>query len=219
VILTKLNNEQIIAVQQNGHVLLTACPGSGKTRVIIHKLAYELSKLSEHSKKRVAALTFTVRASEEIFRRLNAMGINSNRIWSGTLHSFCLEWIIKPHSCYLPELRNGYSIADETFCFDLLNALKVKYKLKPIDPVNLRFNRDGSFVEPKSVQKNLLKEYHKILKEKRLIDFDLLLYYSYRILVIHPKIQVTLSNLSLKREKVRHLFFWSEIQIKLFMLH
>ncbi|MCO5238912.1 MAG: ATP-dependent helicase [Chitinophagaceae bacterium] len=194
-ILAKLNNEQKIAVQQDGHVLLTACPGSGKTRVIIHKLAYELSKLAEHNKKRVAALTFTVRASEEIFHRLNAMGINSNRIWSGTLHSFCLEWVIKPHSCYLPELRNGYSIADETFCSDLLDALKVKYRLKPIDPINLRFNRDGSFVEPKSVQKNLLKEYHEILKKKKLIDFDLLLYYSYRILITHPKIQVTLSNL------------------------
>lgn len=194
-ILSKLNDEQKAAVQQDGHVLLTACPGSGKTRVIIHKLAYEVSGIEAHSKKRVAALTFTVRAAEEIFRRLNAMGINSSRIWSGTLHSFCLEWIIKPYSCYLPELRNGYSIADETFCSDLLDILKAKHGLKSIDPVNLRFNRDGSFVEPKSVQRNLLKEYHEILKSKRLIDFELLLYYSYRILVTHPKIQATLSNL------------------------
>lgn len=194
-ILSKLNDEQKVAVQQDGHVLLTACPGSGKTRVIIHKLAYEVSNIEDYSKKRVAALTFTVRAAEEIFRRLNAMGINSSRIWSGTLHSFCLEWVIKPYSCYLPELRNGYSIADETFCSDLLDTLKTKYGLKSIDPVNLRFNRDGSFVEPKSVQRNLLKEYHQILKSKRLIDFELLLYYSYRILVNHPKIQATLSNL------------------------
>ncbi|MGJ1414427.1 UvrD-helicase domain-containing protein [Sphingobacterium multivorum] len=194
-ILSKLSDEQKAAVQQDGHVLLTACPGSGKTRVIIHKLAYEVSNIEAHSKKRVAALTFTVRAAEEIFRRLNAMGINSSRIWSGTLHSFCLEWIIKPYSCYLPELRNGYSIADETFCSDLLDTLKAKHNLKAIDPVNLRFNRDGSFVEPKSVQRNLLKEYHEILKSKRLIDFELLLYYSYLILVNHPKIQATLSNL------------------------
>ncbi|MCL7988305.1 ATP-dependent helicase [Sphingobacterium sp. lm-10] len=194
-ILSKLSDEQKAAVQQDGHVLLTACPGSGKTRVIIHKLAYEVSNIEAHSKKRVAALTFTVRAAEEIFRRLNAMGINSSRIWSGTLHSFCLEWIIKPYSCYLPELRNGYSIADETFCSDLLDTLKAKHNLKSIDPVNLRFNRDGSFVEPKSVQRNLLKEYHEILKSKRLIDFELLLYYSYLILVNHPKIQATLSNL------------------------
>jgi DNA helicase-2/ATP-dependent DNA helicase PcrA len=194
-ILDKLNDEQKLAVRQDGNVLLTACPGSGKTRVIIHKLAYEVSRLEEGSKKRIAAVTFTVRASEEIFRRLNALGINSERIWSGTLHSFCLEWIIKPYSCYLPELKNGFSIADETFCSDLISELKEKYELQQIDPVNLRFNRDGSFVEPKSVQKKLLKEYHKILKEKKLIDFELLLYYSYQILTTYPKIQRTLSNI------------------------
>lgn len=194
-ILDKLNDEQKLAVQQEGNVLLTACPGSGKTRVIIHKLAYEVSRLKEGDKKRIAAVTFTIRASEEIFRRLNALGINSNRIWSGTLHAFCLEWIIKPYSCYLSELKNGFSIADDAFCSNLISELKEKYGLKQIDPVNLRFNRDGSFVEPKSVQKNLLKEYHEILKQRKQIDFELILYYSYRILSTYPKIQKTLANL------------------------
>jgi superfamily I DNA/RNA helicase len=193
--LDDLNDEQKIAVKQDGNVLLTACPGSGKTRVLIYKLSHELLHYEEKSKKRIIALTFTVRASEEIFRRLNAMGIKSDRIWSGTLHSFCLEWILKPYSSYLPELNNGYSIADETFCSELIDNLKDKYKLKQIDPVNLRFNRDGSFAEPKSVQKNLLREYHEILKSKKLIDFELLLYYSYKILLKYPKIQKTLSNL------------------------
>lgn len=194
-ILDKLNDEQKAAVKQDGNVLLTACPGSGKTRVIIHKLAYELSRLEEGSKKRIAAVTFTVRASEEIFRRLNAMGINCDKIWSGTLHAFCLEWIIKPYSCYLPELQNGFSIADETFCSDLISELKEKYGLQQIDPVNLRFNRDGSFAEPKSVQKRLLKEYHEILRSKKLIDFELLLFYSYKILCAYSKIPTTLSKL------------------------
>jgi len=194
-ILDKLSDEQRIAVQQSGHVLLTACPGSGKTRVLIHKLAYELDRLQERSKKKVVAVTFTVRASEEIFRRLNAMGINSNKIWSGTLHSFCFEWIIKPYSCYVPELRNGYSIGDETYCSELISSLKEKYGLKPIDPVNLRFNRDGSFAEPKSIQKRLLTEYHEILKSRKLLDFEILLLHSYRILSNHPEISKTLSNL------------------------
>ena len=136
-ILDKLSNEQKIAVLQNGNVLLTACPGSGKTRVIIHKLAYELGRLEEGSKKRIAAVTFTVRASEEIFKRLNVMGINCEKVWSGTLHAFCLDWIIKPYSCYLPELQNGFSIADETYCSDLISSLKEKHGLQQIDPINL----------------------------------------------------------------------------------
>ncbi|WP_264536679.1 UvrD-helicase domain-containing protein [Flavobacterium sp. N1736] len=194
-ILEKLSEEQKIAVMQSGNVILTACPGSGKTRVIIHKLAYEVSQISEGSKKRIVALTFTVRASEEIFRRLNRMGLNSDRIWSGTLHSFCLEWIIKPYSAYLSELQNGYSIADETFCGDLISSLKDKYGLKQIDPVNLRFKRDGSFAEPLSIQKKLLLEYHEILKENKVIDFELILLYSYRLLCEFPKIAKTLSNI------------------------
>lgn len=194
-ILDKLSDEQKTAVVQTGNVILTACPGSGKTRVIIHKLAYEVSQIPEHSKKRIVALTFTVRASEEIFRRLNAMGINSRRIWSGTLHSFCLEWIIKPYSSYLPELENGYSIADEAFCSDLIRDLKIKYEINLFDQVNMRFNRDGSFAEPKTIQKRLLKEYHEILKSKKLIDFELILLYSYRLLTSFPKIPKTLSNI------------------------
>jgi DNA helicase II / ATP-dependent DNA helicase PcrA len=194
-ILAKLSPEQKLAVMKEGHVLLTACPGSGKTRVLIHKLAYRLTQLGENSKKRIVAVTFTVRASEEIFRRLNRIGINSQRIWSGTLHSFCFEWIIKPHSCYLPELANGYSIADESFCSDLISSLKDKYNLKQIDPVNLRINRDGSFVENKKIQRELLKEYHRTLLSNKLIDFELILYYSYRILILFPNIPRTLSNI------------------------
>lgn len=194
-ILDKLSDEQRKAVEEQGNVILTACPGSGKTRVIIHKLAHEVVKIPENSKKKIVALTFTVRASEEIFRRLNAMGISNNRIWSGTLHAFCLEWILKPYSSYLPELQNGYSIADETFCSDLISSLKEKYGLRQIDPVNLRFNRDGSFTELMSIQKKLLTEYHEILKTKKIIDFELILLYSYHLLSRFPKITQTLSNI------------------------
>lgn len=194
-ILNKLNDEQKVAVRQSGNVLLTACPGSGKTRVIIHKLAYELDKLESTSKKRIAAVTFTVRASEEIFKRLNAMGINSDKIWSGTLHAFCLEWILRPYSCYLPELQNGFSIADESYCDELISALKVKYELQPIDPINMRFDRNGNFLEKKTIQKRLLKEYHSILKSKKLIDFELILFHSYRILKNLPRIPEILSKL------------------------
>ena len=194
-ILDKLSDEQRKAVEEQGNVILTACPGSGKTRVIIHKLAHEVVKIPENSKKKIVALTFTVRASEEIFRRLNAMGISNNRIWSGTLHAFCLEWILKPYSSYLPELKNGYSIADETFCSDLISSLKEKYGLRQIDPVNLRFNRDGSFTELMSIQKKLLTEYHEILKTKKVIDFELILLYSYHLLSRFPKIAQTLSNI------------------------
>ncbi|NRD71029.1 ATP-dependent helicase [Psychrobacter okhotskensis] len=193
-ILNSLTLEQKLAVQQDGHVLLSACPGSGKTRTIIHKLAYESSRLDENSKKKVVAVTFTVRASDEIFNRLNRMSIDSSRIWSGTLHSFCLEWILKPYSCYLLELQNGYTIADEAYKISLINDLKKKYRVDLyID--NTRLDRNGCFVESDNRKKTILNYYHQDLKEQKLIDFDLLLYYSYQLLVTHPKIGRVLSNL------------------------
>ncbi|MBH0066064.1 UvrD-helicase domain-containing protein [Psychrobacter sp. SZ93C1] len=193
-ILNNLTREQKLAVQQDGHVLLSACPGSGKTRTIIHKLAYESSRLDDNSKKKVVAVTFTIRASDEIFNRLNRMSIDSSRIWSGTLHSFCLEWILKPYSCYLLELQNGYTIADEAYKISLINDLKEKYRVNLyID--NTRLDRNGSFVESDNRKKAILNYYHQDLKEQKLIDFDLLLYYSYQLLVTYPKIGRVLSNL------------------------
>lgn len=194
-ILNSLTAEQRIAVKKEGHVLLSACPGSGKTRTIIHKLAYESSKLDENSKKKVVAVTFTVRASDEIFTRLHEMAIDTSRIWSGTLHSFCLEWILKPYSCYIPELQNGYTIADEAFKISLLNVLKRKYKLESYEDINTRFRRNGEHSESNNLKILLLKDYYLELKNKKLIDFDLLLHYSYKLLITYPKIGKVLSNL------------------------
>ncbi|KAA0990900.1 UvrD-helicase domain-containing protein [Dyadobacter aurulentus] len=191
----KLSDEQRAAVVQSGHVVLTACPGSGKTRVLIHKLAFELDRIQALSRKRVAAVTFTVRASDEIYRRLSAMGIDDRKAWSGTLHAFCLEWIIRPYSCYVPALRDGFSIADESFCSDLLDELKDKHKLRAIESVNTRLRRDGSFVEQYPAHRDVLAEYHHTLRARKLIDFDLLLYYAYRLLEDHPTISTVLSNI------------------------
>ena len=191
----ELNDEQMVAVRARGNILLTACPGSGKTRVIIHKLVHEIERLEHQSKKKVVSLTYTVRASEEIIRRLNNLGVDCRRIWTGTIHSFCLEWIIRPYCCYLPELKRGFTIADEAFCSELIDELKKKYSIKPVDSINQRINRDGSFVTTEPVVRELLKEYHRLLFGRRLVDFELILYHAYRILATYPKICQTLSKL------------------------
>jgi len=194
-IFNNLTPEQIRAVREEGHVLLSACPGSGKTKTIIHKLAYEVSQLDDTSKKKAIAVTFTVRASEEIFKRLERMGIDSKKVWSGTLHSFCLEWIIKPYSCYLTDLQNGYIIADESFTSSLLNDLKGIHQLNSFDNINTRFERDGSFAESGALKIRLLTDYHTELKRQKLIDFDILLYYSFKLLKDYPEISKVLSKL------------------------
>ena len=191
----ELNDEQRIAVEQDGHVLLTACPGSGKTRVIINKLAYEVSRLPKDNKKTVVAVTFTIRASDEIFRRLAAMGIDDEKIWAGTLHSFCLEWILRPYSCYLEELKEGFGIADETFCSALLAQVKEELRIDAVKEIKTSRKRDGAYCNSNAAFDGAAREYHKRLRKEKLIDFDLLLYYSYRLLLEQPRISRTLSNL------------------------
>lgn len=190
-----LNDEQKSAVTHAGNVLLTACPGSGKTRVIINKLAYEVSMLDDLSRKRCVAVTFTVRASDEIFRRLTAMGIDERAVWSGTLHSFCLEWIVRPYSCYIHDLSGGFSIADEAFCTTLINDLRDEFGLDRFAEISTRLTRDGNYASRNIQHRKLLERYRQVLQEKQLIDFDLLLYYSYQILLTHEAIPRTLSGL------------------------
>ena len=58
-----LNIEQLEAINAVGNVLLTACPGSGKTRALTYKIAKELEESDSHNQL-IIAITFTNRASD-----------------------------------------------------------------------------------------------------------------------------------------------------------
>ncbi len=192
--LAGLNKEQRNAVLQEGNVLLTACPGSGKTRVLTHKIAYEL-QFVEDTKKVIVALTFTNRAADEIKRRLIKMDIDPSQVWAGTIHSFCLEWILRPYSSELDELKKGFSIADEYKSSEILNNLKENYGFGFFDEINTRLNKDGTINELDRTKIKLIQEYHAKLKSEKLIDFDQILFLGYQLLAKFPIIAKVLNNL------------------------
>lgn len=187
-----LNKQQIDAVRQEGNVLLTACPGSGKTRTLTHKIAYELEKINK-SKKVIIAVTFTNRAADEIKKRIREFNMDDANLWAGTIHSFSLEWIIRPYMCYLDELKNGFSISDEYNSERILDELKAEYGLRYFDPVSTRYLPNGEKEE--TLHCDLIDEYHEILANEKLIDFDQILHYSYKLISTYPKIAKTLKNL------------------------
>jgi len=189
-----LNEQQKEAVLAPGHILLTACPGSGKTRVLSFKVAHELTKIKE-TKKIIIALTFTNRAAEEIKKRLVQLDIDPVKLWAGTIHSFCLEWILRPYACYLTELKDGFTIVDEYKSEELISDLKERYGFESWERMTTRLSTDGSFSEPAIQYLDLLNEYHHKLKIEKLIDFDLMLFYAYKILDAYPKIRKTLNNI------------------------
>ncbi|QXE01952.1 UvrD-helicase domain-containing protein [Terribacillus sp. DMT04] len=189
-----LNPLQQAAIDEEENALVLACPGSGKTRILTLKIANELEKLNKRT-HRIAALTFTNRAADEIDKRINSMSIDVNQLWTGTIHSFCLQWIIRPYGIYLPELQRGYSILDELKAQDLKETFKSKFDIPRFNDFITRRDKNGDYINSEEKYNNAAKAYHKFILENKLIDFDLILYFSYNLIKKHPKISRNLSNI------------------------
>lgn len=97
--LRQLNQKQMEVCLSNDDMLLMACPGSGKTRTITYRLAYMAEKFRD-SKKWNIAITYTNRAAQEIDERLSRLDISLENVWTGTIHQFCMHFIIRPYAMY-----------------------------------------------------------------------------------------------------------------------
>lgn len=182
----KLTNEQRAVVEFSGNLLLTACPGSGKTKTLVSKLAYMIKNKDALGikKRKIIALTYTNIAADTITDRLLSFGITDKSLWVGTIHSFCLQWIIKPNINFIPRLCKGYVVIDEHERERLLSDLKEKYQLGPYADVITRLELDYRYhyLDKTSSEYKLVDEYHNYLRNNNKIDFDLILNMSFKLL-------------------------------------
>ena len=86
--------QQQAAIDCEGSVIITACPGSGKTTVMTEKIRKITPDLPPH--KGVIAITFTKKASEELRNRCKENAHDTKRSFFGTIDSFCLKELIIP---------------------------------------------------------------------------------------------------------------------------
>ncbi|MHB0957212.1 MAG: ATP-dependent helicase [Pirellulaceae bacterium] len=103
-----MTDAQCQAVQHvDGPLLILAGPGSGKTRVVTHRIAYLLAQGIPG--EQIAALTFTNKAADEMRTRLDRLAPGS-RVWMGTFHRFCCRLLRQ--SATLVGLQENFSILD-----------------------------------------------------------------------------------------------------------
>lgn len=108
-----LNEEQLAPLREiNGAVLVTAGAGSGKTRLLTHRVAY-LIKECGVSPYNILAITFTNKAAGEMKERICSMVEGADRVWISTFHSMCAR-ILRNEIDALPPYTRDFSIYSES---------------------------------------------------------------------------------------------------------
>lgn len=149
-LLQKLNESQQAAVRQgNGPMLILAGAGSGKTRVLTHKIAYMLASGIESAE--ILAVTFTNKAAKEMRSRVETLVGESEgkALWIGTFHSICGRILRREIPHYITasgrSWNNHFVIYDETESLDALKQAIKKLNLdeKLYTPKNIRYLISG----------------------------------------------------------------------------
>lgn len=195
----ELTDEQSKAVLEENSVMLVACPGSGKTRTLTYKIAYELSRLRT-KRQYIVAITYTNRAADEIQERIEGLGVETSQLWIGTIHSFCLEWILKPYGVYETRLAQGFRVIDN---FEQEKILKELCQSQPGIThwdCGYYFEEEGYVLTCRDTRKHgrlnaIFENYFRSLAENRQIDFELMLFYSSQLIQNQPFIAQILSNI------------------------
>ena len=129
-LLDGLNAEQRRAVEvTEGPLLVLAGAGSGKTRVLTHRIAYLMGTCGI-APEAILAVTFTNKAAGEMRDRVEKiLGPQSSDLWVGTFHSICVR-ILRRDISHLGYSR-GFAIYDQA---DGLSVMKEAFRRKGLDP-------------------------------------------------------------------------------------
>jgi len=128
-LLTGMNEQQQLAIKQTeGPLLILAGAGSGKTRVVTHRIAYLIEEMGI-APWNILAITFTNKAAREMKDRTTNLSPFGSDVWISTFHSMCVS-ILRRHIDLLGYEKN-FAILDDA---DQISALKQVLKDLNIDP-------------------------------------------------------------------------------------
>ncbi len=121
-LLSTLNDEQRSAVQHyDGPALVIAGAGSGKTKTVVHRIAYLMQEHGVYPQQ-ILAVTFTNKAAGELKERVeHLIGPPAKDLWVSTFHSACLR-ILRSYGEKI-DLQNGFVIYDDNDQLDILKDI------------------------------------------------------------------------------------------------
>lgn len=203
--LNTLNNEQKQALlQTEGAVLVTAGAGSGKTRLLTHRIAY-LIKEKKVNPYNILAITFTNKAANEMLERTSAMLDGFVDPWISTFHSMCAK-ILRLDIDKLG-YKKSFSIYSDSDTDKLLDQILQE---KNLNDDKKDFKKICSFHIANCKNNNMsIEEYHQnylsitdidkiievfVMYQKRLfdnnaLDFNDLLNLTYKLLSEHKEVR------------------------------
>jgi DNA helicase-2/ATP-dependent DNA helicase PcrA len=202
-ILTTLNPAQREAVESiKGPVLILAGPGSGKTRVITHRVAY-LVRVCGVSPQHIMAVTFTNKAAREMKERLGQLlGQMAEALTLGTFHAICAR--ILRHEGGAVGLDSHFVIYDDDDQLRLMKQTMEELNLdaKQYIPQAIRSAISAAksrLVSPENygqwvgsyfeeIVQRVYQRYEQLLRQGAAVDFDDLLMKTVQLFHDHPKI-------------------------------
>jgi DNA helicase-2/ATP-dependent DNA helicase PcrA len=199
-ILGGLNPQQHQAVTHvKGPVLVVAGPGSGKTRVLTHRIAY-LIKACGVRPHQIFAVTFTNKAAGEMQERIEHMGIPTRGMGLGTFHRLCLQ-ILYREVQYTGYQRN-FTIYDTSDQRALLKRLHERHpkaaRLELPRIIHAISRAKNELLTPDdyvvkdwqdSVIVDIYRQYMRALREANAMDFDDLLQQAVLLLENQPELR------------------------------
>lgn len=200
-----LNKPQKEAVfHTEGPLLILAGAGSGKTRVLTHRIAYLIEEKGVNPRN-ILAITFTNKAAEEMRQRVDSLvGIGAESIWVSTFHSMCVRILRRyidrlgydnrftiydtdDQKTLMKEVCRKTDIDTKRFKERMLLSVISSAKNEMILPEEFELNAGGDFVQLKIAK--VYKEYEAQMRANNALDFDDLLVKTVQLLETQPDVR------------------------------
>ena len=203
-VLEGLNDKQYEAVvNTEGPCLVIAGAGSGKTKVLTHKIAYLIGEKGVKPWN-ILAITFTNKAANEMKERIaNIVGDDAKDIWMGTFHSICVRILRRfidrigfdssfiifdtaDQKTLVKGCMKDLAIDDKLFNDRAVLSEISNAKNEMLEPEQYTARANGDFRKEKIA--TVYELYQKRLKENNAVDFDDIINYAIKILEENPDI-------------------------------